>query len=75
MKNLPDMSKYPSPLKITFEDGDVWENVRRDYVYRAPANPQPDEELEEDEIGVTYQGMKYSLKASEIKAIKSLKKS
>ncbi|WP_121020322.1 hypothetical protein [Helicobacter vulpis] len=74
MKNLPDLHGCKSPLKITFEDGRVWEDVQLDYVYYARANPQPDEEPEEDDIGVTYQGLEYSIVASRIKKIEFKKK-
>ncbi|WP_163499123.1 hypothetical protein [Helicobacter suis] len=70
MKNLPDMDNYSRLLKITFVDGDIWENAKLDGYDYAPPDPQEGED-EEDELRVTYQGIGYALHASEIQKIES----
>ncbi len=67
------MSKYPPPLKITFVDGDIWENVELEAVYYAGNYSYVPEDDNEDELFTTYQGIGYSIKASEIQEIESQK--
>ncbi|WP_163498660.1 hypothetical protein [Helicobacter suis] len=71
MKNLPDMDNYSRLLKITFVDGDIWENVKLDGYDYAPVDLQEDEADMEDELSVTYNGIGITLKASEIQKIES----
>ncbi|WP_104683477.1 hypothetical protein [Helicobacter suis] len=71
MGNLPDMSKYPRPLKITFVDGDIWEGVELEAVHYAGNYSYVPEDDSEDELFVNYQGMGYSIKASDIQKIES----
>ncbi|WP_163499814.1 hypothetical protein [Helicobacter suis] len=73
MQNLPDMSKYPPPLKITFADGDIWENVKLEGVYYVGNYSYVPEDDNEDLLFVTYQGIMYSIKALEIQEIESQK--
>ncbi|WP_120951396.1 hypothetical protein [Helicobacter sp. L8] len=69
MEHLPNMDQYQDPLKIIFVNGDVWEGVKTDYICYAPPDLLEDEQDEEDELMVTYKGVAYTLRASEIKEI------
>ncbi len=67
------MDNYSRLLKITFIDGDIWENAKLNGYDYAPPNLLEDEADLEDELRVTYQGIRYSIKASEIQKIESQK--